>query len=451
MAINTNFAQNAEPTAIADFSLEALIIAYYFPPFGGGASTRVHNFVKYLPNYGVRPVVLTLDPQYYEDLYHDTSLLSEYLDSVTIHRSSMLLGATLKRLKSQAIRGSDSRENISARSFSLKRLIKGLMIPDEQLPWVFSAYHHAKRVIASHRIKVAVATAPPFSTHLLGALLAIRHGIPLVLDYRDLQLRDQDPAVPSFLKALGARLERFVLQAASRVVVTNSAAADKMRQDFGLAADRVVIIENGFDGESIRAMLREPDPEPPKTFRINYFGSLTKKRSPESFFEALRRFRNAHPAIAFQVGFYGYAPLDHVRLTEEFELSQHVTFHGALPKDEALDILCNQSDVLLLLQRSNEGGATAIPGKVYEYLAAGKPILALDEGLGATTQLLESLGLPHVSDYDDVEAIHRNLTDILLDYPLHRHRYQAIRPQVAGFERKAQTAKLAELIQQVVE
>jgi glycosyltransferase involved in cell wall biosynthesis len=425
--------------------MKVLLIAYYFPPFGGGASVRLHNFAKYLPHYGVTPVVLTVGEQYYEEIYRDPTLLQEYAPEVTIHRTAVLFGAKIKRAKAQAYCSGGDLGLVSRLKRNVKRKIRNLFVPDEQIFWLPIALLQARKLLKQNLVKAIVATGPPFSGHLLGALTSRICKIPLILDYRDLWTENPFMSGRGVVIAVNRRLEALTIRQADKIICTNTAAAHAIARRFHLAEGKTVVIENGFDADSISRAEKKSTSQR-RTLKLNYLGSLTKDRSPYYFLASLKKATAANPGVDLEVGFVGFVAEDHVRLVQDMGLQGYVKFHGPVSKEMAMDIMCNDSDVLLVLQRRSEGGATAIPGKIYEYLATGKPIICMDEGGGATTTLLEELGIDCAVEYDDEEGITRLLQDILSGYDVVAAKFSSVVDRVKPFDRKVLTGALADII-----
>lgn len=427
--------------------MKVLVIAYYFPPFGGGASERFHYFVKYLPACGITPLVLTVDEACYEDIYRDQNRVDEYSSEVRLYRSSVIFGDILKRQKSQAMAGESGYGAGASIKRTLKRFVKNLIVPDEQVFWVPRAIAKARQIFKDHDIRAIVATAPPFSGHLVGAVLSRRYGVPLLLDYRDLWHRNPSMLGNGLRAVLNGIIERLALARATAVLCTNQAAADVLNGHYGLAPCKVHVVENGFDAQKIESVMRAiPNERTTGKIRITYLGSLTKERTPRYFLAAFKRFVTDYPQYDLEVGFVGYTPAEHLQLVNEMGLSDRVRFHGTVSKEVALDMMCNRSEVLLLLQRSSEGGATAIPGKLYEYLAAGKPLLCMDEGHGITSHFLEELGITSSVEYRDEDGIYTALLHVVRHYDAVYGEFGTLRDRIAVYDRKQLTQRLAEVI-----
>ena len=428
--------------------MNALVIAYYFPPFGGGGSERIHHFVKNMPELGIVPLVLTVDESCYEDIYHDPGLLEEYCSRVSIFRSPMVFGRLLKQQKNQAYATTHIKAGTVSKMLRIfKKYVRSLIVPDEHVFWIPPALKIIQTILKNHDVGVIFSTAPPFSAHLLAALASTVYKIPLVLDYRDLWGENPQMAGKGLGRQLNKFLEQYSLKKASQIIFTNHSAAEVMAARHPYIAGKSVVIENGFDSKSILEMNhKSTDGKKQNIFRINYLGSLTRQRTPATFLIAVKKFVELHPEYPVKVGFIGFAPAEHRQLVSDMGMDPIVQFHGAVSKDKALDIMCNHSDILLVLQRSGEGGATAIPGKLYEYLAAGIPVICLDEGLGVSSDFLRCLGLNTYVDYFDDEGILNILADVISNYATAKNRFSKLHDQISPYERKNLSHRLAALL-----
>ncbi len=426
-------------------TIKVLIVAYYFPPFGGGAIARMHSFVKYLPATGITPIILTAEPHFYESYYLDENLLADYEQNIEIYRAGVLFGDLIRKAKTTTPSVSNRDASHVSLSHRLKSLVKIMMVPDEQIFWVPKAIRLGEKVIETHKIDAIIASAPPFSAHLVGASLARRFNIPLLLDYRDLWSNNAFYASGRVRNTIFRWFERYTIRAADKLVVTNAAARRIQSASFDLAADKIAIIENGFDAKPIQVNFSRTMKGQPEKFKVRYIGSLTRHRTPEYFLRAAKRFCHLHPDVALEISFIGYAAPCHQNLTKSLNLDGIVRFFGPVSQERAIEFMVN-SEILLLLQRNTEGGSTAIPGKLYEYLASGIPVLTADDAGGATTEFLKQIGVGFISDFTDTNAIFNSLETMVLDYQKTKKHFLRIQKQMAPYSRQSQVNRLAALI-----
>lgn len=438
--------------------MKILVIAYYFPPFGGGSSERIHHFVKNLPRSGITPVVVTVRSDFHETSYSDPSLEKQYDPSVTVVRTAMLFGRFLKNQKEKVMssKSADSRSSDTWIKW-IKRKLLGMLVPDQQLLWQPYAFTTSKKIIKKRDINLIFSTGAPFSSHFCASILSKITKVPLVLDYRDLWTENVliKQGVGEYVNQ---KMEAFSLRQASRVIFTNEQAAEVTITRFGLDRAMVEILENGYDADAIGRLKGTlvksaitPDVLGPKPLSINYIGSLTRHRSPRSFFEALLSLRAQNPTLNLDVNFFGFAAYEHISLSKAMGLDDIVSFQGVVSKEKSLKIMCKDSDVLLVFQRDIEGGGTAIPGKVYEYLASGIPILCLDQNNGPTSRLLKQMGSSLCSGYDDVQTISKKLHSLITAYDSHLVISAKMASEVRCLDRKALTIRLSRILSEAVE
>lgn len=430
--------------------MKILVISYFFPPYGGGPSVRVHNFVKYLPENGIDPIVLTVDSKYYESLYRDEELIKEYNACVTIIRSGLLFGKYLQKAKTQIYQNDENRNTAIKVKTIVKKIIKKLLIPDEYCTWLINGLISAQKIIHANDLKCIIATGPPFTAHILAAIIAKYYKLPLVLDYRDLWSCNDFYSKVRFTDAINRIIEKMSINTSRLILFTNYSAAEKMISNYNIDKNKIRIIQNGFDLNAIQYIEQYSCGRRNKQkVKINYIGSLTRLRTPEYFLKAVLRIIYDLPESELEIGFIGFVPQEHIDLVKEMKLQNIVTFYGTLPKKLALDKMINDSDILIVFQRKDEGGGTAIPGKVYEYLASGKPILVMDEGQGITTDFMKSIGVIHVTEYSDIKSIYSNMKEIILNYNEVSAYYNGIKKKVECFDRKEQTKELSKLIKEI--
>ncbi len=422
------------------------MIAYYFPPAGVSGIYRTMRFLKYLPECGWRPVVLTLRSDAYEaGEPRDESLLERLPpDTVTIRTMEFRLLAFVRglrrwvRISGEAAPAGgagpsaqsqppvhERRETVQSRWQRFKDGVTGLLsTPDQQIGWFFPALWAGLRAIRHGDVAVVYSTGKPWTAHLVGYALRRLTHVPWVADFRDPWLDNPSSAPMSRLRqTIEARMERAVISRAD-VVVANT---DAVRQEWVhrypfLKPDKLVTITNGFDpdeqppravGQLSQSLGQSPS-QPPR-LTLTHAGALYAQRYPHDFFVALDRVlaTGAVPSDRLRVNLVGSWDtqtssflVQHPRVAEVVELVSQV------PHQVYLNYL-QQSDVLLLLQPQT---TSQIPAKVFEYLQAGKTILALTPPHGATGHLMQSEGLGRVCDATDTQTIEEVLIALYHDF-----------------------------------
>ncbi len=420
-----------------------LVIAYYFPPLGLSGVQRTLKFVKYLPQFGWQPVVLTVEDRGY--FAKDDSLLTELdgLDIEVIRTPSL---DPLHLFRKKGVVRMPSGKSLGL----LGKLSQSVFIPDNKIGWKKHAVHAALRAIETQPVDAIFATAPPYTDFLIGAEIKKRTGIPLVVDYRDAWL--ENPLhfyLTPLHRALHRRREQRVLHMADRILSINRPIKERILTGYPfLSHGDVTILSQGFDQEDFRHVRRQRPADAP--LRFLYSGTFYYNRSPEAFLRAMRMLFDRQPALAgkLEAHFVGSAREEDRELLRTLDLENSVTMHGYLPHREAVQHLVD-ADVLWMTIGHGRGEEMMSTGKLYEYLGARKPILACVPE-GAARQVLAKSGAAFFAPPDDSEAIAEQLHTL---YALHKSdRLPApTYAFVEQFERRTLTGQLATLFASLLE
>lgn len=405
-----------------------LFVAYSFPPKGGAGVQRTVKFVRYLPEYGWQPAVLTTSEL---PGMRDDSLLADIPAGTPITK----------------VRGIAIPPGIPWR---VRRWItRWLLVIDQEIGWLPIASRVGVELHQKDPWAVIYSTAPPYTNHLVGRTLKEKTRTPWVADFRDAWIDNPAICFPTgFHRELVTRQERSVVYSADRIVVVS----EPMRQQFiaryaDLSPERFVVIPNGFDEsdyQDARPAARD------QRFTLIYTGSLyLERRTADAFLAALRKAID-HQEIRrdeIRVLFVGSTGPQARQVVEALGLDSLVEFTGYLPHSETIPYqLC--ADALLLIIGRGPGSQAVLTGKIFEYLRAGKPILALIPD-GAAADLLAESGSSLILPPDDVEEISRGLVALLQDW---RSGISPGRPDpsvVASYDRKFLTGRLAQVFDQI--
>lgn len=414
------------------------MIAFHYPPYGGSSgSRRTLAFSSYLPRHGWEPIVLTVNTRAYERVNADE--VGAVPRGVSVVRAFAL--DTARHL---AVRG---------------RYVSAFALPDRWRTWIPFAVSAGMRIIRRYRPSLIWSTYPIASSHVIGARLAERSGLPWVADMRD-PLVETDPFTgvlyPRDPALRQARLdvEGEVMRRSSRVVFCTNGARSICIERYGEeVARRFAIIPNGYDEEIVQAAERALPPEPSGSaagFRLLHSGTVYPgdDRGPGPLFGAIARLRDlGELPVGFRLVLRasGYHA-EMSQLIAHSGVQDLVELPGPLPYQQALQEML-RADGLLLLQGSASN--PAIPAKLYEYLRARRPMLALVHPAGDSASLLRQLEASIIAPLDDQQQITVALGEFLRrcaagTAPLVR------REVAARFSREAQAADLAELLREVV-
>jgi len=377
-----------------------LMIINFFPPAGGGGVYRPLSFVKYLSRLSWEITVVTPRPG--EFWISDPGLAGEIPPRVRVVRTASLSGFRFLRAL-RGGRGKGESRRSSGGFAALRRIGELFLVPDTYAGWVPFATRAAGSLCRAERFDVVYSTSPPDSSHLVAMKIARRHGIPWVADFRDpwinLHLREAPTALH---RALHERLERAVSRA--DLVLTTTSAHERMLAE-RYPWCRVERIPNGFDEEDFA---REPDVRPPGApFTVTHCGMLTLGRSARPFLEGLAALRRRSPATAavIRVVFIGARESSNEEWVRRLALEDAVVFEDNLPHRECIAREI-RSHVLLLIKHDDERYRGLVPGKLFEYIGAKRPILAVAPD-GEAAEIVRDLGrgeTAHIGSPDEIAA-----------------------------------------------
>jgi len=398
-----------------------LMIAFHYPPLCGGSGVhRTEAFAKYLPQFGWQPQILTASPRAYG--------LSSAEPAANVCRSLAL--DTSRHL---AIRG---------------RYPAWLAQPDRWISWWPGAVLAGLAQIRAHRPDAIWSTYPIATAHLIGLTLHKLTGLPWIADQRDPMTDIAYPPDP-LKRRIHAWIERKAARHASALVCTTPSAADDMGQRFPRAAN-IQLIENGYDEADFQQAKAALAPRATgHVFRLLHSGVIyPSERDPAALFAALTQLARTGEICAdnFRLILRATGHDDHLRVLLRRGGIEHLVELGpSLPYHAALAEMMS-ADGLLLLQAANCNGQ--IPAKLYEYLRAKRPLLALTDPSGDTASALFRAGIGTMARLDSVSDI-----TVALRHFLHlcRAGKAPLAPdeEIARHSRLARTRELASLLDRI--
>jgi glycosyltransferase involved in cell wall biosynthesis len=438
---------------------KVLMVAYVFPPFFSvGGSIRVVKFLKYLPSQGWHPVVLTIDDKKETASQRregSESMLAEIPAEVEIIRTTSGETSAETLNKGRALRQKNKLAGVVINILSkLRQFVRRFfLIPDVHITWLPHAVKLGRQIIADKQIDVIFATCPPHSVALIGALLKKYTGKPLILDYRDDWI--DTPwfrAKPAPQRWIERMLEKWAVSAADRVILVTEFSQDAFIKRYpGMSPEKFVFIPNGCDLSDYPDVSELKPERDPDHFTILHAGIVfeadTWNRNPRSFFTAIKNICTKHPDIAqrLRVHFTGQLKPGVVQMVKDMELSNQISELGYLSRE---DLTRQMISADLLLAINYEGFSTLIPGKIYEYWAAGHSPILLLSAMGAASGLIEQHRLGLTVDFMDVQGIENAILEIYRA----QETGKPVRISREGIERYSRaylTTRLAEVLAKV--
>jgi glycosyltransferase involved in cell wall biosynthesis len=384
--------------------MRLLIVAFYFPPTGGGGVQRTLKFCKFLPEFGVDVHVLT--PEDSKWFARDDRLLEAVPPATTVHRCRFL--GPRSSFRSDALRG---RGRLGRLGVEARYAYQRGLLPDKAAPWMATALPAGVGIVRRERIDVVMSTSPPSSAHLVAEAIATATRRPLVADFRDSWLdnphRRYEKAGVRAKRAVIARMAGSVGRRSSALVAATGSIAQELGRLHQSAAHKTTVIENGADFDDFEGLLRERN----ERFTIVHAGSFFGHRTPATFMLALQRLLERRPDLRGRllVRFIGELRAEDREYGGRLGIGDAWREEGFLPYAESIAAQRAADALLLLIPDAGGRGNAVLSGKVFEYIASRRPVLAAVPPSGAAANLIRGIGAGRVVDGDDAEGISREL------------------------------------------
>ncbi len=418
-----------------------LFVTYLFPPSAGGGVPRVLSFTRDLPAHGWLPSVLT-SPSVGKAAVDGVALAS-LPPEIEIARAYCPVAARGLRGHARSEAGAAGTKLRLARTIS-----KLAMVPDPFGPWIPFALARGRQLLAANRHDAVLATYGPPANLVVGALLARMHGLPLVLDFRDLWSDLPFAKFPSAAHAAIVRqIERMVIGQARGVTTVSDAMSEHLRTRFGLEHDRVATVVNGYEEQTLE-LVSDGRTDPARPFRICYSGAAYSGYDLAPFLRAVKQLADegAITPATFRFQTLGSFPAD-VATRHGVE-----AFHEVFPFVPRAEMFARfaEVDAFLMVEMGEYGAKFGYPVKVFDYLLTGKPILGLVIDGGNAQALLRAVGPQHLPVPNQVPEIAASLRTLLASrgrapLPVHLDR-----EPLSRFSRRSNIAALAGILDRAV-
>ncbi len=377
---------------------KVLVIAYYFPPIGLSGVQRTLKFVKYMKDYNWEPTVLTAgNIGYYA---HDYSLVKEIEDlNIRIIRThGKEPNAILKKY------GTIKLPNEKIRKF-FNRISQTVFIPDNKKSWSNKAVKLASELLEKEHFDAIFVTCPPFSSFIAANSIKKKFNIPVLVDYRDLWFGSYFAFYPTPIhQYLHKRLEYKALKDVDRIVVTNRKIKEKLLKFYKfLTFEDVVIISHGYDikdFENVKPIQKTND-----RMILTYSGIFMEYNTPKYLLKAFKKITIERPDIAskIELHFVGFLRKENLKLIRKLNIQEFVKDFGYMNHSDAIQKIIS-SDVLWLMVGKKRNIDAILPGKLYEYIGARKPILGCVPE-GAAKMSLAEYGASFITELDNIDQI----------------------------------------------
>jgi glycosyltransferase involved in cell wall biosynthesis len=377
--------------------LKVLVIAYHFPPSYEVGGKRVVRLCRYLPEFGISPIVLTVEKRFI-DVCDESFTTPTGVDVIRACRLTNPLDwycqwKMNRRPAHLPARTSATAPEISTETLNCRvrrQIVSFLKIPDRYWGWYWPAVRAAETLIKQQPISLIISSGPPWTSHLIARHLRKKFGVPWIADFRDEWVSDIWRDSPPWLDIIDNRLEASCIRWADLVLcVTNRIRSQFLNRYPAISAAKLVTLTNGFDG--VMSYL------PKKSLRSSrvvclHLGELYGRRRIDSFCRAMVDLVDAGRLDPGAVKVLFVGPSDASIVASAHEIAPHLIQNGCIefrPRvnwSEGQQLLCD-ADVLLIVQGDHPG----VTAKFYEYLQTGKPIFAIVKE-GDLSEILRTTG-----------------------------------------------------------
>ncbi|MCF8241918.1 MAG: glycosyltransferase family 4 protein [Melioribacteraceae bacterium] len=416
---------------------KVLIITYYWPPAGGPGVQRVLKFVKYLPQFGWEPVILTVENGEYPAI--DKSLLNEIPDGLKVYKTKtfepFLLYKGLTGHKGNIpthVLSKSSSESFIQKASKWARA--NIFIPDARAGWISSIVKNGLEIIEKEKPDIILSSSPPHSLQIGAMKLAEKSRLKWIADLRDPWTDgfwQKDLPRTNYAIKKDKSYEHEVLTRADGVVAVSKSIIELLSRK---VKNNYHIIPNGYDENDFKGIEKSPSDK----FRIVYSGSLRESQIPHKFFEALSSLNKKELIGKLELNFFGTVHPDCIKSITENNLNSIVKFHNYLPHDQVIAKMVNAEMLLLTIPNvpHNEGILT---GKLFEYIGTKNFILCIGPANGDAAEIIKNLHSGETVEFND------NPEEIILKryHQWSNNKSEKVDNNAEVFTRKNLTKKLA--------
>lgn len=423
-----------------------LIITYYWPPAGGPGVQRWLKFTKYLPEFGYETYVYIPENPSYPIL--DDTLAKDVNPKVKLIKNKIWEPYQLAEKlnpKNKAYKGGhfEKKENQSLLS-KLSVFVRGnFFIPDARKFWVNPSAEYLKDFLQKENIDTIVTSGPPHSLHLIG--LKLKKQLPNIkwlADFRDPWTQisyHKELKLTSWAAKKHENLEREVMQKADVILATSYADGENFKK---IGANSVEVITNGFEE------VKQQTEKDQKYFHLTYSGGLEILRNPASLWKALSEIIAENQSFKedFKLDFYGSLADDVKQTIIDQGLENNLIVHGYVSHQESLNAI-NAANILLLTNFDNQASKGIIPGKLFEYMATGNPILAIGPTDADVEKILQKTEAGNYFMPQQVEEMKGFILSVYKQWLVNpNQKFETNEKEVQQFNRKNLTKKLVKVV-----
>jgi len=423
---------------------KVLILTYYWPPAGGSGVQRWLKFVKYFRDFGIEPIVYTVENPNYP--IKDESLLKEVPENIEVLKQPIWEPNNIFKIfnKKKTESAGFLNPNPSVFGKLLQYIRANYFIPDARKYWVNPSVNYLKKYLKSTKIDVVITTGPPHSLHLIGLKLKKELNINWIADFRDPWTEiDYFHQLPLTNRAIKRHhfLEKEVLKNANSVLVVGNT----MNQKYSKFNKNVKTITNGFDGK-IKGSEIKLDSE----FTLTHIGLMNADRNPKILWEVLSEIINENIEFSndFKLKLIGKVDDSIVHDISKYELTKNVEFINYVSHNKVIEFQ-KKAQVLLLIVNNVPSANQIITGKIFEYLMAKRPILAIAPINGDLAEIVNKTNSGFVIGFSERDQLKKTILDL---YSRFKNEKLIVNSKnIEQFHRRELTKKVSEIINSIIE
>ena len=421
---------------------KVLIITYYWPPAGGPGVQRWLKFVKYLRDFGIEPVLYIPENPNYPIL--DDSFVDEIPDDITIYKQPIFepyrFANILSKKKTKRISSGIIQSKNQSILEKILLIIRGnFFIPDARKYWVRPSIKFLYDVIDKEGLDTIITTGPPHSVHLIGHYLKELKKVKWIADFRDPWTTigyHKKLKLSLLAKNRHKELEQLVLTNADKIVVTSNTTQQEFQQ---ITRQPITVITNGYDSITPANIILDNE------FTISHIGSMLTGRNPKNLWKVLSELIQENPAFekALRLQFIGVVSDDVLQTIKKAGLEKYIDVKGYVSHEKAIQYQ-QKSQILLLAEIDSPDTIGIIPGKLFEYMAAERPIIGVGPQGWEVANILAETKTGAIFEYSN----HFQLKNVLLNW-FEQYQNQKLgvnSKNINEYSRRELTRKLAEYI-----
>jgi glycosyltransferase involved in cell wall biosynthesis len=425
--------------------MKVLVVAYFFPPLGGSGVQRLLKFVKYLPDHGIEPVVLTVDP-FFVRSPKDKFLLNQLPPSIHILRTPTIdMNWFFKILWGLKL------------GIVVNWIQEYLLIPDKEIFWTYFAKVKLKTILKKEHFDLVFVSGGPFSSFEIALHLHKKYGLPYILDFRDEWLNNPTRLTQKHSvrrNQIETTIERAVLESASAVTFMSTVMNANFLQTYNFLKNKPkTIIPNGYDESDFNNMVTSRKRKN-NYMRIVFTGSFYDCTKPQVFLQELLILTrtNKIPKDKIRLEIYGkntssfiYAGLD----ANKDELS-FISLFPYVPHFQSLQLQV-QADILLSYIAPSLNSEGGYAGKTFEYIRSGTPILAICPPNGLAADLVRLTRTGWIIDSANPGDIRKGFLECFKKWEKGELKIDPDWEEIRKYERHVQAGQLADIMKLVME